>query len=689
MKTKFIVFFLMWFTQTFATDYFVRVDGGTGAGTSDATAWNIATILTNYNTLIAGDRLLFKSGQTFNLPSSLIVTGNAGTVSNPITYGSYGSGALPIITGIKTITGWTAHPTIAGVFYASLDVPELQVVTVDGVMREMGRYPKTGYLPIQSHTSDQLTFTSTSIGTLPFNPLGGRAVSKKARYIIDRQPITAVSGNTVTVTRPNDEYGNTNSIYEFSDGNGFFIQAHPGTLTQLGDWYYDKIAKRLYVHFGGGNSSSHVIGASVVQNLVQANSRSFIKFENIDFREANLALINIQYANNITIQNCNLTRATVGIQALQGSGTALIANNVIEDIYSTAISTYESNGFTIYNNLIHRVHQFAGMGKSGELAGSGMALTGNNLVIMFNRVVNVGYCGISFYGSGVADIGKAGNNVRVENNFVDSFCTQKDDGGGIYAFGNADQTFVPRLIKNNIVTNGIGNVEGAAAFALQPTAMGIYMDNFSSNTRIENNYVANNTGSGLFFNSVKYDTAVNNVFFNNKYSGFLMLYLVGQDVLGHVVTNNDFISTGSEPGMNYEMYRPLNLLNGIGNFSGNRFSRPFSTSSVLRIDNRQNQGKVITDLTIPQFQSTYNLEQGSVLSTVPVSSPSAFVGTYNFSAASVNLSTTTVKKDLLGNSYDNGTTIAPYSGRVFIETGVSLVQPVNVPLKIYRKVKTL
>lgn len=686
MKTKFLFIFCLWLTKAFSTDYLVKVDGGTGAGTTDATAWNITKAISSYNTLVAGDRLLFKAGQVFQTSATIPVTGNAGNSSNPITYSRYGTGTNPIITGAQTITGWTAHPTIPGVFYASVDVAELQVVTVDGVLYEMGRYPKTGYLNIDSH-SGRTSITSTSIGSLPFNPVNGRAVIRKARYIMDRQPITAKTGNTIIVSEPNDDYGNTNSIYELSDGNGFFIQAHPSTLTQLGDWYYDKIAKRLYVHFGGGTPSSHVVRASLVQDLFNCIGRSYIKFDNLDLREANLSVLNIQHSDHITITNCNITRGTAGIAALQGLGTALISDNTIEDIFSSAIESYESSGYTFLNNYIHRVHVYAGMGKSGELAGSGFAVTGNDLTIMNNRVVNVGYCGISFYGSSGVDLGKAGYNVRVENNFIDTFCTIKDDGGGIYCYGNQDQAYTNRAIKNNIVMHGVGNVEGAGAFLTTPYAIGIYADNYSSNLRIEGNSVFNVSGAGIFLNSVKNDTVYNNLFYNCGFTNMLIANLSGQSVTGLSVTNNKFIMPGSQPAITMEMYVPLSNINSMGNFSSNSFFRPFSTASFMRVDDRQNNGQIITDRTLSQWQTTYSKESGSSVLTVPITSAADFVPLYNFSSSATPYPITTIKRDLMGTSYNSALTLPAYSGALFIETGLPLVQPPSNTLKIYRKVK--
>src|SRR5437870_6369791 len=79
------------------TTYFVDNAAGNDSnnGTSEATAWRTLGKVSNV-TLAAGDRVLFKRGGVWPGPLTL---SKAGTADNPITFGSYGSGALPVIQG--------------------------------------------------------------------------------------------------------------------------------------------------------------------------------------------------------------------------------------------------------------------------------------------------------------------------------------------------------------------------------------------------------------------------------------------------------------------------------------------------------------------------------------------------------------------------------------------------------------
>jgi len=103
-------------TQTVAgtgTTYYVAANGNDAlAGTSPATAWATIDHLNNY-ALNPGDSVLFNRGDTFTVTTSGGVNSNyGGTTGKPITWGAYGTGAQPIISGGASFTGgWAATGT--------------------------------------------------------------------------------------------------------------------------------------------------------------------------------------------------------------------------------------------------------------------------------------------------------------------------------------------------------------------------------------------------------------------------------------------------------------------------------------------------------------------------------------------------------------------------------------------------
>jgi hypothetical protein len=177
-KMKRLTFLLLLcLQQANATTFYVKATGGNGSGLSDDTAWSYAKL--NGANLTPGDVVLFKRGDVF-YGELTVRNGNSGS---PVSYGAYGEGANPAVSGLSTLTQWSQFSD--HIYYTTLDVPELNVVSFDGKLQGMGRYPKTGYLTYTGHSKTN-SISGSSIGTIPFNPVGAEVVIRKIRQITDR-----------------------------------------------------------------------------------------------------------------------------------------------------------------------------------------------------------------------------------------------------------------------------------------------------------------------------------------------------------------------------------------------------------------------------------------------------------------------------------------------------------------------
>ncbi len=92
---------------TFGTTYYVDSLKGSdsNSGTSSSAPWQTVTKVDKgpYN---PGDSILFKTGDTWTGDPSFtgaLTTPSAGSSGNPITYGSYGTGAAPILDGANSL----------------------------------------------------------------------------------------------------------------------------------------------------------------------------------------------------------------------------------------------------------------------------------------------------------------------------------------------------------------------------------------------------------------------------------------------------------------------------------------------------------------------------------------------------------------------------------------------------------
>jgi parallel beta-helix repeat protein len=109
MKKLLLILMLLFpATSAWATTYYVDNCVVTGNdsnnGTAPATPWLTVAKVTA-STFAAGDSILFEKSCTWN--EGPLSAHNSGSAGNVITYGSYGTGALPILTGARAITGWS------------------------------------------------------------------------------------------------------------------------------------------------------------------------------------------------------------------------------------------------------------------------------------------------------------------------------------------------------------------------------------------------------------------------------------------------------------------------------------------------------------------------------------------------------------------------------------------------------
>lgn len=111
---KLLLFLLIFFSLSFlnATDYYVDKTSGSdsAAGTSSGTAWKTIGKVSS-ESFNPGDNIYFKRGETWREQLNASGSGSSG---NPITYGAYGSGDKPVISGADLIISWEESSSGSG-----------------------------------------------------------------------------------------------------------------------------------------------------------------------------------------------------------------------------------------------------------------------------------------------------------------------------------------------------------------------------------------------------------------------------------------------------------------------------------------------------------------------------------------------------------------------------------------------
>ncbi|MBN7813047.1 right-handed parallel beta-helix repeat-containing protein [Algoriphagus sp. H41] len=487
-----LAFCLLYPLAGYSTDYYFSTSRGddnrsiTEAQNPDTPWKTIDKLNAVASALTAGDRVLFAAGEVFYGTINIVKGGDTG---NPIVYTSYGTGAPAIITSLEEIQTWRSLG--GGLYEASLPnlhSAKIQVLEMDGQLREIGSYPNAGsenrFLDIVSIASPN-SLVGQANGT---DWTGGEIVIRKNNWIIDRHPITSVSGSTIN-------YETINTPYAAKVGYGYFIQNHVKALDQFGEWAYNAGLKTVTVYAGPTRASGTTVKVANRDYLV--TNQAYVKnitFTNLHFKGSNKSIFYVTKSGNFTITNCTLESAGENGVYMEEVPDLNISDNTIKNSLNSGVFVfYGSPRITLRNNLVENSMPFQGMGKSSDLQSIGLYIgsDSDNSIIEKNRILNTGYNGIHF----------GGDYTIVRNNLIDRFCVYKQDGGGIYtnADGQTTQNNQGREIHGNIILNGLGNMEGNEEKEL--LAHGIYADDMAAGIKLYENTIHNISGSGIFLHN--------------------------------------------------------------------------------------------------------------------------------------------------------------------------------------------
>lgn len=197
-----------------ATYYVDATDGDDDAtGLTEALAWQtIAKV--NAASFSAGDSILFQRGEqwreTLTVPSS-------GESGNVITFGAYGTGADPIISGANVLTSFTAV-TPSNIFAPSAGTDD------NGGSNRQWREVIPASLITANASKIKLRYYASSSNALT---LGGVGIGERSGALADTTAMTRVTfGGQNTVTIPAGAYADSDAITIAIDETKDYVVHH-------------------------------------------------------------------------------------------------------------------------------------------------------------------------------------------------------------------------------------------------------------------------------------------------------------------------------------------------------------------------------------------------------------------------------------------------------------------------------
>jgi len=612
-------------------------DSNTGLTTSQA--WASLSKVNAYP-FKPGDQILFQRGSTFY--GSLTVK-NSGTAGNPITFGAYGTGDKPVITGFTTVTAWT---NIGGNIWESTNaVSTLQncnMVVINGINTAMGRYPNAGaanggYLTYQAHSGLTSITSSNLTGTL--NWTGAEVVVRTSRWALKSSTIISQSTSTLNYLSLGEEPIN---------GFGFFIQKDLRTLDSQNEWYYNSTTKKICIY-----SSLYPTNVQISANenlaYIQGN---YITVENINFTGGNSRTIYVYNpigtCHHNIIQYCHISfSGSYGIY-IRGNFICADYNDIIES-NTSAIETVYSKDIKIRYNNVKNTYLIQKGGYSPAAISANYYVTG--IKVEYNRIINSGHNGMT--------ISSHDSTAVISYNYIDTFNKITDDGGAIYIGGMNNLT--GSQISSNIIINREGNWFGTSD-STSHASYGIYLDSGSGHCKISNNTVAN-CSSGIFIHDSSDNLVHNNTIYNCSSQLLLSDGYDARPIENNTITNNTLVSKSRIQPTLYVL-SGVNNIGTFGTFDYNYYARPIDDNLTIKLS-QPSTGLINKSLL--QWQNFSTKDANSFKSPISIQNENDLRFDYNATKEPKIINIDVPMMDVTGAKYFGKLVLLPFTSVVLIK----------------------
>jgi parallel beta-helix repeat protein len=547
-----LLLFCIKISHVCGTNYYFSVTGSDqrNIGTNQISPFQTIAKL-NSLSLQPGDNVFFRRGDTLRGQVNLM---NSGTNAANITFGAFGIGVNPVLSGAIKIQNWKVYSN--NIYVA--DVPQnngtINQLFVNGILMTLARYPNSGYLTIDS-SSGNTNLTSKMLTQPSGYWANATLIARTERWVYENITVANSKGGTLSLTSP--------SSYAFQTGFGFFLNNKLSELDVPGEWYYDAPSKKIYIITPDQRDPKYFnIEASIYDYGFNISNQSYINITNVTLGYQGLDGILTTACNNIAVKNASfLHNFRNGIWTSYEGGTKIsILNSSFSNIGNNGIDVSSSTFSKIQGNTLKRIALNAGMGGSGDGKYIGI-ITGSDSYIGYNTLDSIGYNGIHCY-----------SRDTVVFNVVKNTCLIKDDGGAVYCY-KSDHV----VIKNNTIINSVGN--GDATSQINATyAQGIYLDDSSSSCTLSQNTIVN-ADFGLFIHNAFNNTITQNVSYNNRYAQLVFqndrMVVESVNVKGNTITGNTFYSLSPNQLCIYFWTYKNNIAN-YGIFDKNYYCNPYS-----------------------------------------------------------------------------------------------------------------
>lgn len=683
MKSPILFLLILLCFNVKATNYYFSSLSGNDSRTAaqaqnSTTPWQTLSKLNSYfSSLAAGDTVFFKRGETFY---GEFASSASGSSTNAIVFTGYGTGDKPVFSGAVPLT----FTNISGNRYQSqvLSTRINTILTVDdGPFQQIARYPNTGasqggYLYKNSSASgNDDTVICAALTTSP-SLVGSELCVRTSEWLIYKKDVLTQSSAT------GDTCGLTGNVSLPSSQEGIFFQGHPNLIDQDFEWAWNASTSRVEIQAPSLGSLSNV-KAGLIDDILTISPHDYLKFIGIKFQYAdNKGIFLTGSGGNVGVKIIDCDFEKIGRQAIDadGSDNMLIENCTFTDLPNVGIDIGAggSENDTIRNCTFYNIGLKIGMNAASNGSATAINATTNNGVVIENcSIINVGYSPIYF----------GGKNIYIQNNIIDSFNLDLDDGGGIYGSKQFQRGWTNVNILNNIIRNGIGAPYGRTSQSTDLTHA-IYLDQEMHNVLAKGNKIENMPKFGIYSHGGDSCEIRDNIIRNCGVAAIAIVHANTNQMNGLIVKNNVYLnSTTTVSTSDNLMYIsvPTDYINSLGVIDSNYYGRLRLGSNAKCINVKL--GTPSTQRTLAEFTASYAHEQNSTAlnfnfaNTAQINDSTKLV--LNPTSNSATIPVIGTYKNVKNQSYTNGIPLAPFGGEWLYKVAGLTVPPETPDWKIF------
>ncbi|MFD5593156.1 RICIN domain-containing protein [Streptomyces griseorubiginosus] len=501
--------------QAATINFYVDPTGGNDSNSGTSTSAAFKTVqaaqaaVRAVNANMSDDIVVNLRGGTYPLTAPISFgTSDSGTNGHTVVYQAY-NGETPVITGGKSITGWTAAAN--GEYKASVGSLNFRQLYVNGVRATRARFPDVGsdfQLQGSDKTNKLLKVLSSQVSN--WNNLSQVEMMLETQWGESYLRLKSISsaGGTANVSIQDHEAG---ILFQrpfpiLADGSPLHFENAHEFLNEPGEFYVDTAAQTVYYKpRPGEDMSTATVQAPTVQTLFDIKGTSLdspahdLRFSGITFAQTtwmeatNNGYLNAQGGNyNISANTSNqqyVGRPPAGVQAADADRISFTGNTFTQMGASALDLSHGVHDSTVTGNLISDIAGNGIMvGKFSDPtveyhtvynpptspAGEDAREVVKNVTVKNNLITRIGE---DYPGTAAIDAGFVNSTTIDHNDISDTPWAAISLGWGWQAAANAEG-------NNSISYNRIGN----ALNRLCDTA-GIYHLSNDPGTVINGNYI--------------------------------------------------------------------------------------------------------------------------------------------------------------------------------------------------------